>query len=124
MIIGVGCDIVEHEATRSLGWSINLNARKRVFSCRELALSSGTHSDLFLSGRFAGKEAILKCLGTGLIDGVALKDLEILQNKQGKPFIHIGGEAARIAEKLGIVKWHISISHATGFSTAFVLAEG
>ncbi|MGN6640038.1 MAG: holo-ACP synthase [Mucilaginibacter sp.] len=52
---------------------------KKIFSDRELSLAHPALTEKFLAGRFAGKEAVLKCLGTGMIDGIALTDIEILQ---------------------------------------------
>jgi holo-[acyl-carrier protein] synthase len=124
MIVGIGCDIVEHNITISLGWSSNPRMLQRVFSPKELDLYEIHKTDKFLSGRFAGKEAILKCLGTGMKDGIALTDIQILQTQQGKPFIVLEGEVKRIAEQMGINSWHISISHSISTSMSFVIAEG
>ncbi len=41
----------------------------------------------------------------------------------GKSVIQIEGQVKRIAQQLGIVSWHISISHTPNSSTAFVIAE-
>lgn len=123
MIIGIGCDVVDHNITQSLGWTSNLHALQRIFSAGELELFEIDKTDRFISGRFAGKEAVLKCLGTGMHDGIYLTDIQILQSREGKPIIHIAGEVERIAHQFGIVSWHISISHTTNSSIAFVVAE-
>lgn len=123
MIVGIGCDVVDHNITMSLGWSSNPRMLQRVFSVRELGIYQVNKTDKFLSGRFAAKEAILKCLGTGMKDGIALTDIQILQTETGKPLIQIEGEVERIAEQMGIVSWHISISHTDNTSVAFVVAE-
>lgn len=124
MIIGIGCDVVEQTITQSLGWSSNLRARLRIFSEKELDIYEVQPDHRFLSGRFAAKEAVLKCFGTGMKDGIALTDIEILQTESGKPFIQTKGEVRKIANQLGITSWHISISHTNSNSTAFVVAEG
>ncbi|HEY5393364.1 MAG TPA: holo-ACP synthase [Hanamia sp.] len=124
MIVGIGCDVVEHNTTVSLGWSSNLHMLQRVFSQKELELYEVHKTDKFLCGRFAAKEAVLKCLGTGMKDGIALTDIQVLQTLAGKPVIQIEGEVERIAEQMGIVFWHISISHTDNNSVAFIVAEG
>lgn len=96
---------------------------QKIFSAKELELFQTHKTDRFISGRFAAKEAVIKCLGTGMKDGIALTDIQILQTDAGKPVIQIEGEVKRIAQQLGIVSWHISISHTTYSSTAFVIAE-
>jgi holo-[acyl-carrier protein] synthase len=124
MIIGIGSDIVDHNITEGLGWLSNTPAMKRVFCVEEFELISIHNTNRFISGRFAAKEAVLKCVGTGMIDGIDLTDIKILQNEAGKPTIQIQGEVQRIAKQLGITTWHISISHTDNTSIAFVIAEG
>jgi len=124
MIIAIGCDIVEHEISQKMGWESNPLIQSRIFSIKELRLYSKRNQLKFLSGRFAVKEAILKCLSTGMEDGISLTDIEILQLKNGKPFVEMTGIPLRISNSLGIKKWHISISHSSSFSQAFVIAEG
>ena len=123
MIIGIGCDVVEHDITVNLGWTSNSRTLQRVFSSKELKLYEVNKTDKFLSGRFAAKEAILKCLGTGMKDGIALNDIQILQTHQGGPFILLKGQVKKIAEQKGIDTWHISISHSLSTSFSFVVAE-
>jgi len=123
MIVGIGCDVVDHNITISLGWSSNPRMLQRVFSSKELDLYEVHKTDKFLSGRFAAKEAILKCLGTGMKDDIALTDIQILQTEQGGPFIGVEGEVKRIAEQMGINSWHVSITHSKDSSVAFAIAE-
>ncbi|WDZ99694.1 holo-ACP synthase [Mucilaginibacter sp. SJ] len=125
MIVGIGCDVVDHLMTRKLNWSTNFRVQKRIFSVKEidLSLSHDHKTDRFFSGRFAVKEAVLKCLGTGMRDGIALTDIQVLQTVTGQPFIEIEGEIKRISEQMGIVNWHVSISHTDNSTCAFVVAE-
>lgn len=124
MIIGVGCDIVEHNITEVLNWEFDSNILKRIFSQEELVLYENQKNKNFIVGRFAAKEAVLKCLGTGMQDGISLTDIRILQLENGKPIINVQGEVKKISNYLGIESWHISISHSTNYSFAFVIAEG
>jgi holo-[acyl-carrier protein] synthase len=123
MIIGIGCDIVEHQLTKQLNWEADMELLKGSFSPGELELYHTKKTTRFLSGRFAAKEAVLKCLGTGMHDGISLASIEILQNEIGKPEVKLSGEVKRISNKLGINLWHVSITHSTGHSMAFVVAE-
>lgn len=123
MIVGIGDDIVEHKVSKRLGWRNDQSILKRIFSPREIDLYLPTKNIRFLSGRFAAKEAILKCLGTGMQDGIALPDIQILPSESGKPIIELSGEVKKIAEAMGITHWHISISHSSTCSIARVIAE-
>jgi len=123
MIIGIGCDVVDHDTTKRLGWISNTRLLQRVFSIRELELFEAQKTERFLSGRYAAKEAILKCLGTGMRDGTSLTDVQILQAESGRPIVEICGEVEEVARQMGIISWHVSISHTPYSSTAFVIAE-
>lgn len=124
MIINIGCDLVEHKISQKLDWENNCSIQIRIFSSRELQIYSIKKQLRFLSGRFAAKEAILKCLSIGMEDGISLTDIEILQSDSGKPIINLSGNVLQISKDLGIKKWHISITHSISFSQSFVVAEG
>lgn len=76
-----------------------------------------------MAGRFAAKEAILKVLGTGWRGEIAWTDMEIVNDGAGKPVLTLSGECGRIARELGIVKWHVSISHTRVHACASAIGE-
>jgi len=75
-----------------------------------------------VAGRFAAKEAILKVLGTGWRTRISWKDMEILNDRLGKPEVRLSGECARIAQNLGIDRVLISISHTGEYALASAIA--
>lgn len=123
MIIGIGCDVVEHNTTKLLKWEEDIFLLQRIFSSNELELYDIKKDIGFIAGRFAAKEAVLKCLGTGMQDDIALNDIRILELKNGQPIVELTGETKKIADEMGINSWHISITHSTNYSLAFVVAE-
>lgn len=123
MIIGIGCDIVDHELVNKLKWTTDENFINRVFSFQEIETYKKNKKISFLTGRFAAKEAVVKCLGTGMQDGLSLKDIEIIQLENGKPDVQLKGEIKKLSNELGINKWFISISHSLTNSIANVIAE-
>jgi len=123
MIKGIGCDIVKIELVTKLNWDKNENIRSRIFSDREIKLYEKTKKHSFLSGRFAAKECVVKCLGTGMFDGIALNDIEVLQLENGKPYIELKGNVKKISDSFGINKWFVSISHSQEHSISYVIAE-
>lgn len=75
-----------------------------------------------LAARFAVKEAVVKAMGTGFSDGISAKDIEIVTTQSGKPELQLYGDAQNHAEKTGIVKWSISLSHEKLFVVAMAIA--
>ncbi|MBX3355064.1 MAG: holo-ACP synthase [Phycisphaeraceae bacterium] len=71
--------------------------------------------------RFAAKEAALKALGTGLRGGIQWTDIEVVGTLLGAPQLILHGEALVVAERLGIERWLISMSHSGGMALASVL---
>ena len=123
MIIGIGCDIVNHERVEKLNWSYDSDVQHRILSDEEYQLYQKTQDIKFIAGRFAAKEAVVKCLGTGMEDGISLTNIQILQTIEGAPKIVIIGPEKELIKQKGIKFWHVSISHSVGSSMAFVIAE-
>ncbi|WP_339627949.1 holo-ACP synthase [uncultured Maribacter sp.] len=123
MIIGLGCDIVEHSNFEKLAWLNDDNTLRRIFSKNEIAISPKVDVEKYYSSRFAAKEAVLKCLGTGMEDGISLKNIEIIKSQTGLPQVSLSGKVMKISTSKKITSWHISISHTTSTSAVFVIAE-
>lgn len=122
MIIGIGCDIVEHDTTKILKWEEDISILQRIFSNNELDLYDIQKNIKFIADRFAAKEAVLKCLG-GMQDGIALNDIEILELENRCPAIKLKGTVKEISDWKSISSWHVTITHSINYSIAFVIAE-
>ena len=72
--------------------------------------------------RFAGKEAVMKCLGTG-VRGVRWKEIEILANARGKPLVILHGGARRRARAIGLSRIEISLTHERNMVCAFAVGQ-
>ena len=77
-----------------------------------------------LAGRFAAKEAVLKALGTGMRGRMKWTDVQIANNDLGKPEIILSGESGLVAERMGVAKILISISHTREHAVASAIALG
>ncbi len=75
------------------------------------------------AGRFAVKEAVMKVLGTGWAHGVRWVDIEVTREPGRAPQCVLHGESAAIAERLGIARIHITITHDAGLAMAFAVGE-
>ena len=120
MIRGHGIDIVEIARLKRSVEEHGQRFLDRVYTQAEQAYCARNAKRYYehLAGRFAGKEAVLKVLGTGWRGGIAWTDIEILPEPAGRPVVTLSGESARIATALGITQWHISISHIETHATA------
>lgn len=93
----------------------------RVLTPREIEDSRGRTESLAV--RIAAKEAASKALGVGLMTRVGWRDIEVQRGPQGEPSLLLYGEAARLAEALGLNEWALSLSHAGGQALAVVVAQ-
>ena len=119
-ILGHGIDIVETSRIRKLVETHGGHFLDRVFTPAEQQYCAASSKRYFehLAGRFAAKEAVLKVLGTGWRGGIAWTDIEVTRETSGQPRIVLTGECQRIAEWIGISRWHVSISHIETHATA------
>lgn len=123
-ILGHGIDLVDIARITRMMADHGQRFLDRCFTPREQDYCRDfKHPAERFAGRFAAKEAILKVLGTGWRDKIAWTDMEIIPDAQGKPVLTLRGESARIAEALGIARWHVSISHAAGLAMASAIGE-
>jgi holo-[acyl-carrier protein] synthase len=75
-----------------------------------------------LAVRFAGKEAVMKALGTG-IKGIGWREIEILAKPSGEPVVNLYGKAKVKAMSLGVDCFAISLSHSREYAVATVIGE-
>jgi holo-[acyl-carrier protein] synthase len=125
-IIGIGTDITECERIARMLERHPESFVERVFTDAENAYCSrGKRQSVeHYTGRWAAKEAVLKALGTGWSSGITWRDVEILNEPGGKPFVRLTGAAAEIAHEKGIAEIQISISHCVSHAVAFAVAIG
>jgi len=74
-----------------------------------------------LAARFAGKEAVMKSMGTGW-RRIRWQDIEITGG--GKPTVKMSGNAARRAAMLGVTEVLITITHTDTDALVMAIAVG
>ena len=122
-IVGIGTDIVECVRIGKMIEEHGETFFDRVFTPREVRYcQSRKHATEHFAGRWAAKEAILKCLGTGWRKGICWTDMEIYNEPDGAPRLYLCGEAGVQADRLHITDIHITISHCREYATAYALA--
>jgi holo-[acyl-carrier protein] synthase len=122
-IVGIGTDIVE---CLRIGRMVEQHGElflNRVYTPREIRYCQARkHATEHFAGRWAAKEAIMKCLGTGWRKGLCWTDMEIRNDHQGKPLVLLRGAARDRAQNLSIGSVLVSISHCRAYATAFAMA--
>jgi len=115
VILGIGVDLVDiARLDQALRRTPALAAR--LFTEGERAAPAGS-----LAACFAAKEAVAKALGAPA--GLRWADVEVLHDQAGRPALAVRGTVADAASRLGVRRWHVSLTHDGGVSVAFVVAE-
>jgi holo-[acyl-carrier protein] synthase len=107
----VGTDIIEVARIEAADRRF-ARFRQRVYTESELrhCLRHANHAE-GLAGRFAAKEAVIKCLGRR----VPWRCIEVLNEPTGKPYVVLHGRASELA---GRRRLSVSISHCRSYATA------
>src|SRR5271154_589994 len=123
MITGVGIDVIEVERVMKKVKKNN-GFREKVFSKHEIAFcESKPNTAENYAARFAAKEAFLKATGFGLSLGHQLSDIEIVNDKKGKPMVQLKRSFKSQSLKNKWNKIHVSISHLKAIACAVVIIE-
>ncbi len=124
-ILGIGVDIIENKRISNSVRSLKF--KKRIFSDKELKQASQLKTKTnYFTKRFAAKEAFAKALGTGFRKNLNFKDIEIINNKIGKPDYKKNKKITKLIQKKFKVKNYdcfLSISDENDYSTAFAIIQ-
>ena len=124
-ILGTGIDIVENYRIKKILLKKKSNFKKKIFTINEIAYcEKKTISISCYSKRFAAKEAFVKALGIGFRKNINFKDIEIINNTYGKPYIFINKKITnKIKTLFKVKKFNIllSISDEKKYSIASVI---
>ena len=124
-ILGTGIDIVENYRLKKILLKKKSNFKKKIFTINEIAYcEKKSNSISCYSKRFAAKEAFVKALGIGFRNNINFKDIEVVNNTYGKPYISINKKIAnKIKTLFKVKKFNIllSISDEKKYSIASVI---
>jgi holo-[acyl-carrier protein] synthase len=96
---------------------------QRVYTQAEIEFcSSRKAATQHYAARWAGKEAVLRALGTAWIRGISWRDIEILNEPDGQPAVHVAGGVRDICRRRGISEILISVSYCRSHATAYAMA--
>ena len=124
-ILGIGVDIILNSRIKDL--IINKSFIDRSFGKKEIQLSKKEKNKVnYFAKRFAAKESFAKSLGTGFRENLNFKDIEILNDKLGKPYFFVSKKIHNIINKRFKIKrfnLFLSISDEKDYSIAFTILQ-
>ena len=111
MIVGIGTDIIDTRRIKNAIHRYGEKFKKRCFSNNEIIRSEKRFNTTnSYAKRYAAKEACSKALGTGLAKGIFWKDIEVVNDKYGKPFIKLHNNALKRINKITKKNYNIEVS--------------
>ncbi|MDE1479280.1 holo-ACP synthase [Xenorhabdus bovienii] len=123
-IVGLGTDIVEISRVEEIVERSGERLAKRVLSDREWQQYQQHNQPIrFLAKRFTVKEAAAKALGTGIRNGLAFNQFEVINDPLGKPTLKLHGEAETLADKLNVRSLHVTLADERRYACATVILE-
>lgn len=118
----LGTDIIEIQRIKKV-MQRHPSFCRRILTPRENECCQGRQNSApFVAGRFAAKEAVVKCLGVGL-RGFSWQDMEILPDELGKPCLQLSPRLEAIARQRGMGRVQVSISHSRDYAVAVAIGE-
>ncbi len=116
LVNSIGLDLVEIARIKTDLERFGRRFAERILSVEELRLFDQRRDrELFLAGRFAAKEAVIKGLGFYLTDRPAFSQIEIINDQTGRPHLRL---AHSVQQKLGSFRCLISITHEKNYAAA------
>jgi holo-[acyl-carrier protein] synthase len=124
-ILGIGVDLIDNKRIKTL--LKNKDFIKRTFGVNEIKFSKKIlNKNNYFAKRFAAKESLAKSLGTGFRNNLNFKDIEILNDKIGKPYYLESKKVNNIINQRFKTKKYnlfLSISDEKEYSIAFTILQ-
>lgn len=113
----IGIDLVEVKRIEDL-FSSHESFLNRIYTPKEVEYCRNRKNRFqHLAARFATKEAVIKALG----GGAGWKDIELLNDPTGRPYLQLYGRAKERADAKGIGNCEVSLTHTKDYAIAQVL---
>jgi holo-[acyl-carrier protein] synthase len=108
-LYGIGTDIIDISRIKK---SFNKKVfKKKIFSDQEIKIiENKSNKTANYAKRFAAKEAFSKALGTGIAEGISFKEISIMNDRKGKPYIELLGKTKLIVRNILKKKYKIFLS--------------
>ena len=111
-IFGIGTDIVNIKRMENSLKKYGIKFKNKIFSKNEISYcEKKTNPSAFYAKRFAAKEAFVKALGTGITKFISFKNIEVFNDKYGKPSIKLNNKIDNfLRRKIKKKKYNVYLS--------------
>jgi len=125
MILGLGTDIVEIFRMREAAQKWGDGFLEKVFTDKEMRYSNSRRfSAQHFAARFAAKEAVIKAFGAPKKFPLKMTEIEVLNDKEGKPVITLHGGALRLKKKKKVDNIMVTMAHSKNYAVASAILLG
>ena len=128
MIFGIGTDILDVSRLEKTIKKFDKKFISRIYGQKEIDIMNTKmkSSSLYLAKRFAAKEAFWKAINPDRGDGILFKEIETLNDQNGKPYLYFSGKTEIYIKNKEIklnskLKFNISLSDEPPYVLAFVV---
>ena len=128
MIVGIGIDILNLERLNKIINKYDQKFINRIYGKNEIQISKSKSNNFidYFGKRFSAKEATWKALSPSRGEGIFFREIEILNDINGKPYLYFSGKTQKYIEKKekslkAKLKFDISMSDDNPFVSAFVV---
>ena len=128
MIVGIGTDILNLERLNRIINKYDKKFINRIYGKNEIQISKSKSNNVinYFGKRFSAKEATWKALSPTRGDGLFFREIEILNDINGHPYLYFSGKTQKYIEKKeksfkARLKFDISLSDETPFVISFVV---
>ncbi len=125
VVKGMGVDVMRIDRIERTLERFGQRFLSRVFTPAEVEYCTSRRRVVqHLAGRFAAKEAVYKALGAYVNTGIRWREVEILRGRGGSPQVVLHGAMREAAERGGVQRILISITHEDNICIVVAIAEG
>jgi holo-[acyl-carrier protein] synthase len=122
VIFGIGTDVVRLDRVEATLERFGEHFVERLLLPEEeVQYRRHRRKARFLAMRFAGKEAVVKAMGTGFRNGMWIRDVGIVADPRGKPEIIYSERGRAVCAQMGIGAGHVSLTDEAGLVVAFAV---
>ncbi|MBQ9955141.1 MAG: holo-ACP synthase [Eggerthellaceae bacterium] len=120
--VGLGVDIVDIARMKRILERTPAFAQRAFSETERAYCDSKASPEVHYATRFAAKEAVMKALGTGLLQGISVRDIEVRRTSKGRPYVVLTGRMRQIARERGVREIPISLSYTHSEAVACAMA--